>query len=53
LNLPASLNELGIPATQKALDDCFEFINTSSAMAEAPADGAERLRKAIQTIILL
>ncbi|MBO7532350.1 MAG: hypothetical protein J6T46_00060, partial [Victivallales bacterium] len=53
LNLPASLNELGIPATQKAFDDCFEFINTSSAMANAPADGADKLRKAIQTIILL
>jgi glycerol dehydrogenase-like iron-containing ADH family enzyme len=53
LNLPASLNELGITATQKAFDDCFEFINTSSAMAEAPADGAERLRKALQTIIIL
>ena len=53
LNLPASLNELGIPATQKAFDDCFEFINTSSAMADAPADGAARLRNAIQTIILL
>ena len=53
LNLPASLNELGIPATQKAFDDCFEFINTSSAMADAPADGADKLRKAIKTIIIL
>lgn len=53
LGLPASLNELNLPATQKSFDDCFQFILASSAMAQAPADGPEKLRRALQTIIIL
>lgn len=53
LGLPASLNELNLPATKQSFDDCFQFILTSSAMAQAPTDGPERLRRALQTIIVL
>ncbi|MBP5673427.1 MAG: iron-containing alcohol dehydrogenase [Victivallales bacterium] len=53
LGLPASLNELNLPATPKVLDDCYQFILSSSAMVGAPADGPANLLQALQTIILL